>query len=167
MNTPTPTPQRELAWLHSHPHEPNPAPSTTDPTLTLARPDGTLVPITMTDLAGLPQQSVPNCMIVSTGHSASGPFHFEGVTLHDLLAAYTVTPNSYVDSYVDIVSADNFGTRILAKEIIPGASRPILLATACNGEPLTRSQGLVRLIVPHETDDALRQVKWIARLETH
>ena len=160
---PTPTSQGGPAWLHPHSHQPNPAPSATDPTLMLARPDGTLVLITLADLAGLPQQSVPNCMIVSTGHDASGPFHFEGVTLHDLLAAYTVTPNRYVD----VISADNFGTRILVEEIIQGASRPILLATACNGEALTRAQGLVRLIVPHETDDALRQVKWIARLEAH
>jgi hypothetical protein len=29
---------------------------------------------------------------------------------------------------------------------------------------LTRAQGLVRLIVPHERDDALRQVKWVTRI---
>jgi hypothetical protein len=29
---------------------------------------------------------------------------------------------------------------------------------------MTRKQGLVRLVVPTETDDALRQVKWIAEI---
>lgn len=163
MSTPTPTPPGEPAWLHSHPHEPNPAPSTTDTTLTLIRLDGTFVSLTVDDLTRLPQQSVPNCMIISTGHSATGPFDFEGVSLHNLLTANAVTAYSYVD----VISADDFGTRILAQEISHNASRPILLATACNGVPLTRSQGLVRLIVPHETDDALRQVKWIARIEIH
>jgi DMSO/TMAO reductase YedYZ molybdopterin-dependent catalytic subunit len=163
MSTPPPTPQGEPAWLHSHPHEPNPAPSTTDTTLTLLRPDGTVVSLTVEDLGRLPQQSVPNCMIISTGHSATGPFRFEGVSLQDLLTANAVIHYECVD----VVSADNFGTRLMAQEIGLNASRPLLLATACNGAPLTRSEGLVRLIVPHETDDALRQVKWIARIEIH
>jgi hypothetical protein len=33
-----------------------------------------------------------------------------------------------------------------------------------NGQPLTRAQGLIRLIVPAETDDALRQVKWVTQI---
>jgi hypothetical protein len=41
------------------------------------------------------------------------------------------------------------------------------LALACDGKPLTRTQGLVRLIVPQEDDDALRQVKWVAGIETY
>jgi DMSO/TMAO reductase YedYZ molybdopterin-dependent catalytic subunit len=137
--------------------------------LTLTRPDGTSVTITPADLAGLPQQSANDCYIISTGHGTSGPFRFAGVTLSDLLNAYAVT----TWSYADVVSADGFGTRIQRHELnTPSvaaigaafASRPILLATSCNGAPLTRAQGLVRLIVPHETDDALRQVKWVAHL---
>jgi DMSO/TMAO reductase YedYZ molybdopterin-dependent catalytic subunit len=127
----------------------------------LARPDGTVATITVEDLAGLPQQSANNCYIISTGHGTSGPFHFEGVTLGDLLAAYHVT----TWSHADVVSVDGFGTRIHHQETHTPATPPILLATACNSKPLTRAQGLVRLIVPHETDDALRQVKWVARID--
>jgi hypothetical protein len=32
---------------------------------------------------------------------------------------------------------------------------------------MTREQGLVRLIVPSEENDALRQVKWVARIDIH
>ena len=39
------------------------------------------------------------------------------------------------------------------------------LTTWFDGQPLTRDAGLVRLIVPSETDDALRQVKWISHIE--
>jgi hypothetical protein len=163
MSAPTPTPPREPAWLHAHSHEPNPAPSTTDPTLTLIRPDGTIATITLADLAARPQQSISECYIVSTGHGTSGPFRFDGVTLADLLEAYKIS----LWRYIDVISADGFGTRIQREEIDRATSRPILFATVCNGEPLTRPQGLVRLIVPQETDDALRQVKWVARLEVH
>lgn len=168
MSEPAPTPSGEPEWLHSHAHEPNPAPSVTDPTLTLRRPDGTSATITVADLAGLPQQSAVDCYIVSTGHGTSGPFRFDGVTLHDLLAAYTIT----TWAYADVISADGFGTRVSREEmqrqeVDTSASRPILLATHCDGKPLTRDQGLVRLIVPHETDDALRQVKWVAKVEVY
>jgi hypothetical protein len=152
----------EPAWLHPHIHEPNPAPPSADPTLILARPDGTHTPITVEELAALPQQSAHDCYIVSTGHGTSGPFRFTGVTLADLFAAYAVR----VWEYADVVSADGFGTRVHHAEI-PTATRPILLALTCDGESLTRAQGLVRLIVPHEDDDALRQVKWVARIEVH
>jgi DMSO/TMAO reductase YedYZ molybdopterin-dependent catalytic subunit len=137
----------------------------------LTRPDGTHATITVADLAALPQQSVIDSYIVSTGHGTSGPFRFDGVTLKDLLAAYAGSHWSYVD----VVSADGFGTRVYSHEAeqevaregeTPGA-RPILLATACDGKALTREQGLVRLIVPQETGDALRQVKWVAHLQIH
>lgn len=163
MNAPTPTPEGEPAWLHPHVHEPNPTPPQPDPAMLLARPDGTNVTLAVADLALLPQQSASDCYIVSTGHGRSGPFRFEGVTLGDLLAAYV--PDSW--SYVDVVSADGFGTRVHHHEVARPQVRPILLATACNGEPLTRALGLVRLIVPHENDDALRQVKWVAQLQVH
>jgi hypothetical protein len=39
-----------------------------------------------------------------------------------------------------------------------------LLALARDGVPLTREQGLVRLVDPRETDDALRQIKWVAQI---
>lgn len=163
MDAPTPTPSGEPAWLHPHVHEPNPVPSLTDTTFVLTRPDGTHANITIADLALLPQQSATDCYIVSTGHGTSGPFHFEGVAFSDLLVAYGVTDWRYAD----VISADNFGTRIHRHELNTPATRPILLTLACDGAPLTRTLGLVRLIVPHEHDDALRQVKWVARIEIH
>jgi DMSO/TMAO reductase YedYZ molybdopterin-dependent catalytic subunit len=165
MHAPTPPQPEEPAWLHPHVHEPNPVPPITDPAFVLARPDGTLATVTTTitvaDLAGLPQQRVDSCYIVSTGHGTSGPFCFEGVTLDNLLPPYGIT----TWHYADVVSVDGFGTRILPDEMHTDSAHPILLALACDGKPLTRAQGLVRLIVPHETDDALRQVKWVARIE--
>jgi DMSO/TMAO reductase YedYZ molybdopterin-dependent catalytic subunit len=127
------------------------------------QPDGTQATITVANLASLSQQSIDDCYIVSTGHGTSGPFRFEGVTLADLLAAYGV--NRW--SYADVVSADGFGTRVYANEVSANPARPILVALACDGKRLTREQGLVRLIVPSERDDALRQVKWVARIELH
>jgi DMSO/TMAO reductase YedYZ molybdopterin-dependent catalytic subunit len=64
--------------------------------------------------------------------------------------------------YVDLVSADGFGTRLTPADLGAAGDRPVLLAYTVDGAPLTREQGLVRLIVPTETDDALRQVKWLA-----
>lgn len=66
--------------------------------------------------------------------------------------------------YVDLVSADGFGTRLTPADLAAEDERPSLLAYIKDGVPLTRAQGLVRLIVPSETDDALRQVKWLATI---
>jgi DMSO/TMAO reductase YedYZ molybdopterin-dependent catalytic subunit len=136
--------------------------------LVLTRPDDSRVSITVADLGELPQHSIVDCYIVSTGHGTSGPFRFEGVTLADLLGIFGIA----TWSYANVISADGFGTRVYPAEIAPSESAgtlssPILLALACNGKALTREQGLVRLIVPQEHDDALRQVKWVASIEVH
>lgn len=149
-------------WLHGHAHEPNPAPPSADATLVLYCPDGQSISLTPDGLARLPQTDVPGCIIASTGHPPSGPFTFSGVRLADLVAAHGVSRWEYAD----IVSGDGFGARITAQEAHT-ATPPIILATAIDGMPLRRDQGLVRLIVPTESGDALRQVKWIARVEVH
>lgn len=153
----------EPAWVHGHAHEPNPVPPTPDPTLILQRVDGSTATISLDDLGRLPQATAQDCFIVSTGHGTSGPFTFGGVRLADLLAAYDAHPRAYVD----VISADGFGNRVDAAELPGDAARPILLATHCDGQAMTRAQGVVRLIVPQETDDALRQVKWVARIQVH
>ncbi|MCB0026115.1 MAG: hypothetical protein KDD91_23950, partial [Caldilinea sp.] len=67
---------------------------------------------------------------------------------------------------VDVVSGDGFGTRLTPADLVGApAGRPPLLAYMLDGAEMTRQAGLVRLVVPAETDDALKQVKWIARLE--
>ncbi|MEX1021305.1 MAG: molybdopterin-dependent oxidoreductase [Litorilinea sp.] len=134
----------------------------------LELPDGTTQTIAPADLATLPQAQVEDCYIVSTGHGASGPFRFSGVRLADFLHAYV--PAGLAWSAVDVISGDGFGNRIYAQELTHNrapTSRAILLATQVDGEPLARAAGLVRLIVPSETEDALRQVKWVARIVVH
>jgi DMSO/TMAO reductase YedYZ molybdopterin-dependent catalytic subunit len=147
--------------LYSHSHDPNPNPPSADPTIALTHPKGRHLTITTDDLHTLPQTTIPNCYIISTGHGTSGPFTFGGVTLFEAIQHY-VNSNW---SHVEVISGDGFGTRVTADELThPDPHRPILLALTINNRPLTREQGLVRLIVPSERDDALRQVKWVAQI---
>lgn len=150
--------------LHPHSHDPNPEPPSADPTITLTLPDGRTHPITPQHLQTLPQHSLTDCYIISTGHGTSGPFTFTGPTLHTLIQQYTGQFPDY--NQVEVISGDGFGTRVQRKELENPANpnRPILLALEIDGRPLTRNDGLIRLIVPTETDDALRQVKWIAQV---
>lgn len=148
--------------LRPHQHEPNPEPPTPDPTFEFSGPGGINRQISVDLLERLPQTSVPNCYIVSTGHGTSGPFTFGGVTL--LAFVQSQLPANTPWSQVEVVSADGFGNRVLATELQQQTSRPILLAYTLDGQKLSRRQGLVRLIVPSETDDALRQVKWVGQV---
>ncbi|HHY54377.1 MAG TPA: molybdopterin-dependent oxidoreductase [Chloroflexi bacterium] len=153
----------EPDWVHGHRHEPNPHPPPGDATIrwSAAGQERLLSPAF---LATLPRVEVAGCFIVSTGHGASGPFTFGGVALRELLA--TLLPAGFAWRYVDVVSGDGFGTRLTPADVLlTPAERPVLLADTLDGAPLTRAAGLVRLIVPTETDDALKQVKWIARIE--
>lgn len=153
----------EPDWLHGHPHEPNLAPPSDDAAITLILPDGETHRLTVDALRALPFTTVPNCYIVSTGHGTSGPFSFGGVTLAALLAAFL--PDEAKWQFVDVVSGDGFGARLRREETLDHAGdRPMLLAYLVNGESMTRQAGLVRLIAPTETDDALKQVKWVAQI---
>ncbi len=147
--------------LQPHSHEPNPDPPHGDPAFYLSFAEDSAWKVTPADLRQLPQTAVPGCFIISTGHGTSGPFTFGGVTLGDLIAAYS--SEAWRDA--EIVSADGFGCRIDAAEVLdPAVDRPILLATQVDGRPLRRQEGLIRLIVPAEKGDALRQVKWVRRV---
>ncbi len=147
--------------LQPHSHEPNPEPPSADPSFELILPDGRTQTITVSDLEKLPETAVPNCYIVSTGHGTSGPFTFSGVTLREFVQAY----GRDAWSQAEVISADGFGNRVFAEELAqPDTAGPIILATRVDGRPLTRQEGLVRMIVPSERDDALRQVKWVGRI---
>ena len=161
--------------LAPHAHEPNPLPPSRDADLTVHLPDGVSHHIDPAWLRGqdlgrsdpLPvhlakarQVTVPNCYIVSTGHGTTGPFSFTGVRLLDLVDL--LWPGDWTQ--VEVVSADGFGTRARRTELTAPTSRPVLLTHTLDGQPLARADGLVRLIVPSETDDALRQVKWVAHV---
>lgn len=147
------------AFVPPHRHDPNPYPPSDDPDFILERLDGSAVRLTVADLQALPAVDIPGCYIVSTGHGTSGPFTFGGVLLRDLLAAHL--PAEAAWSGVVVLGGDGFGARLTAAEV---QGEPVLLAYAVDGRPLTRQEGLVRLIVPGETDDALKQVKWVARV---
>ncbi len=68
-------------------------------------------------------------------------------------------PNiKFPEELVDLFSAST------PADLAAEGERPSLLAYIKDGVSLTRAQGLVRLIVPSETDDALRQVKWVGRI---
>jgi hypothetical protein len=147
--------------LKPHSHDPNPEPPDHDPSFELKMPGGKEWRVTTADLATMPQMDVSGCYIVSTGHGISGPFTFSGVTLSQFISMY------YDGTWreIEIVSADGFGNRVLAVEVQAGQSKaPIMLATHIDGRPMAREDGLVRLIVPFEKEDALRQVKWIAEI---
>lgn len=147
--------------LQPHAHEPNPEPPSDDPSFTLTLPDGKILTLSPDDLRLLPQTAVSNCYIISTGHGTTGPFEFIGATLLDL----TLTYWKGEFSEVELLSRDGFGNRVFAEEIhYPAAAGPMLLAYGLDRKAMTRHQGLVRLIVPNERDDALRQVKWIGKI---
>ncbi len=148
--------------LAPHSHDPNPSPPGEDPTLHVQLPHAaTTERFALERLHSLPSHNVDNCFIVSTGHGTSGPFHFRGPLLSTLAAACGVT----AFTRAAVISGDGFGTCLTARDILsaPGQS-PVLLALWLDGMPLTRQQGLVRLIVPSETDDALKQVKWVSQI---
>lgn len=153
----------EPEWVHGHPHDPNPTPPVGGESITLVRRGGVAQQVPLDALHALPSISVPACYIVSTGHGVSGPFTFGGVALAELLTSYL--PGESAWRTVDVVSGDGFGVRLTRAELfdaLPG--RPVLLAHTVDGAPLTRAAGLVRLIVPAEVDDALKQVKWVAQI---
>jgi len=154
------------AWVHGHAHEPNPAPPSPDTAFLVRLPNGKTLSWDVVDLLALSPTTVATCYIVSTGHSTSGPFTFTGVRLHDFLTQ--LLPVGEVWHTVDVISNDGFGTRLTRTDLLQEpAQRPALLAYTLDGQPLTRAQGLLRLIVPTETDDALRQVKWVAQIVVH
>lgn len=149
--------------LSPHRHDPNPNPPSASSTFYLHLPDGSERAVTVADLRGMPAATVPDCYIVSTGHGTSGPFRFGGVLLLDLLSAYMAPDQIWAQ--VEVISEDGFGARLYKEELgQSGRTGQILLAYDIDGAPMTRQQGLVRLIVPGETDDALKQVKWVGRM---
>lgn len=148
--------------LQPHSHDPNPEPPSPDPNFVIALPDGIQRKITVEHLYALPAYSLPECYIVSTGHGTTGPFTFSGPTLLSIIQACTTETDWHI---VEVISGDGFGTRVTAKELhTPTEAGPMILAYAMDGQPMEREEGLLRLIVPSETDDALRQVKWVQQV---
>lgn len=153
-----PGPPAKPPLLHTHAHEPNLVVPPGDGSFRLVSGARTRR-ITLAFLAGLPHFEIDRCFIVSTGHGVSGPFRFGGVRLVDLVRLASVDENF---DHVDVVASDGYGTRLTRAEILGApAARPPLLALTIDDRPLSREAGLVRLIVPTEVDDALKQIKWV------
>ena len=148
-----------MDWHQPHAHDSNPTPPDDDASFEIVLSD-LRRRVTVEALRALPDHTLRGAVIASTGHPSSGPFDLSGVTLKTLIAAYA--PGDWVAALV--VSGDGFGTRVLADEWLGERERPILLAHTVDGGPLTRAAGLVRLIVPSEMDEALRQIKWVAEI---
>ena len=146
-------------WQQPHAHNSNPTPPDGDATFAVVTPHGRAV-VTTAALRALPAHTLRDAIIASTGHPASGPFDFSGAPLRAVIAAYA--PGEWAAARV--LSGDGFGVQIVAAEWVGDDEQPILLAHTIDGRPLTRAEGLVRLIVPTETDEALRQVKWVAEV---
>lgn len=113
--------------------------------------------LTIDALAAYPQSSLTYSY--TTDHGPHGPYVLSGVALIDVVpAGFTATLRE-----IEVISADGFGNRIFAEEL-GDKIRPILLATHSDRAALSRQNGLVRLVVPSETDNALRQIKWVQTL---
>ena len=149
--------------LQPHAHDPNPDPPSHDSAFVFVQPDGKQTQVTVENLQSLPFTSIPNCYIVSTGHGTSGPFTFGGVTLLDFIQSQLSPDIAW--SQVEVISADGFGNRVFAEELLePDPAGPALLSLTIDNQAMTRRQGLVRMIVPSEKNDALRQVKWVGKI---
>lgn len=130
-----------------------------DPTFRLVLPNGRQRVWNVADLLALPPTILPAYTFV-TDHGAHGPYRLQGAALRDVVAAVW----DGVWQEAEVVSADGYSNRVQREEVEGGNSAeiaPILLCYAANDQPLTRRHGLIRLVVPSETDNALRQIKWV------
>ena len=146
--------------LNAHSHDPNLTTPDGDGSFELYLPNGRSQTITVADLETLPVTAVSNCYIVSTGHGTSGPFTFCGATLAKFISHHW----QKTWATVEVKSIDGFGNQIMAEELSTPIHQPIMLAYQIDKNKMSRQEGLVRLIVPSETEDALRQVKWIGEI---
>ena len=148
--------------LQPHSHDNNPEPPYIDPTLIFLAPNGDKKEISLADLMADYDQTVIPAYTYMTDHGMHGPYKLEGVGLLDLINQELGPQAEWGE--VEIISADEFGNRLYRDELVPAGFAPVLLCHRSNNEQLRRIQGLVRLVVPSETDNALRQVKWVREI---
>ena len=149
--------------LQPHSHDNNVQPPDADPTIRLTLLTGESISLTLDQLkTKYPQSAIPSYQY-STDHGMHGPYRLVGVALGDLVWAHIDSVAEWTE--VEVISADQFGNRVFAEELAPGLKEdPILLCYESNGTLLSRQHGLVRLVVPSETDNALRQIKWVREI---
>ncbi|MEM7798492.1 MAG: molybdopterin-dependent oxidoreductase [Chloroflexota bacterium] len=146
-----------------HSHDNNPLPPDDNTTLQLTLFGGSPQEIPLNTLReNFPQAEIPAYQY-TTDHGVHGPYRLIGVALGRLIELYLGEEERWTEA--EVVSADGFGNRIYAEEADPSLpGDPILLCYASNGRELSRAHGLVRLVVPSETDNALRQIKWVREI---
>ena len=144
--------------LRPHSHANNALIPDADTTIFLNVLNQEIIEISLEYLQSDYQTSVLESYTYQTDHGRHGPYRLEGVRLIDLIGKYVSQGSEW--NQVEVLSADGFGNRIYKTEILE-ASEAILLCFRSNGGALERQYGLVRLVVPFETDNALRQVKWV------
>lgn len=140
--------------LQPHAHPNNDQIPSNDTTIRLLLDGKFLRLLTLETLATYPQHIVTYSY--TTDHGVHGPYELAGVVLDALISADTYQSLREIE----VVSADGFGNRIFVAEL-KQQTQPILLCTHSNSSQLTRQRGLIRLLVPSETDNALRQIKWV------
>ncbi len=145
--------------MHNDPLQPdhhhnNQRPPDDDTTISVINPDGAQLDFSLATLVSFPQSELTYSF--STDHGKHGPYRLSGVALRDIFVGLTFT-------VAEVLSADAYGTRIYAHEI-NRSDQPILLCTHKDGHLIGRNEGLIRLIVPSETDNALRQIKWVRHI---
>ncbi|MFT5196588.1 MAG: hypothetical protein ACI9EW_002816 [Cellvibrionaceae bacterium] len=165
--------------LQPHSHDNNPQPPDNNPTIYFyylpqdspsqdKHAAASKKAISLADLMADYVQTVIPAYTYMTDHGIHGPYKLEGVALLDLIEQEVGKTSQW--NSVEVVSADGFGNRLMRDELVPADNSlgldyaPALICHRSNGEMLRRMQGLVRLVVPTETDNALRQVKWVREI---
>ena len=133
--------------------------------LDLVLPDGTVRLLSLTALrSNYPTADIP-AYRYTTDHGQHGPYRLTGVALRDLLAAELSPQTDWEQA--EVISVDGYGNRVWASETADLTHGPILLCWLCDGRELTPQQGRIRLVVPSETDNALRQIKWVKTIRVY
>lgn len=140
---------------HNTSHHNNVTPPDDDETFYLLWDKGELE-LTLPTLKTYPKTEYP--YTYKTDHGDHGPYTLLGVALRDLIKELSKAWNE-----VEIKSADGFGNCLTKDEVL--AEPPPMLYYLSDGELLSRQNGLVRLVVPSETDNALRQIKWVREVK--
>lgn len=146
-----------------HSHDNNPLPPDDDTTIQVILFGAPPLQITLSQLKNEFPQAIIPAYQYTTDHGVHGPYRLRGVALGSLIARFIDANQSWHEA--EVVSADGFGNRVYAEEADPNLpGDPILLCYASNDTDLPRAHGLVRLVVPSEIDNALRQIKWVREI---
>lgn len=137
-------------------HHNTTTPPDADETLFLSWNGGSLK-LSLPELKTYPQTNYAYSYV--TNHGNHGPYQLTGVSLRDLITAEVMADWSEVT----VLSADGFGNRLSRDEVL--TQPPPMLYYLSDGGLLSRQNGLIRLVVPSEIDNALRQIKWVREVQ--